>query len=78
MKIVVSLPDRLFRKAELVTEWLGLGCSEVYRRVLTAYLEKHRSQAITEKLDVAFAKGESGLDRVLESIQATSLPKEDW
>ena len=76
MKTAISLPDELFRAAELVAERLGLSRSELYQKALAAFLEKHQPRSITEKLDEVYADRDSTLDPVVESMQTSSVPVE--
>ena len=80
MKTAISLPDSLYRAANHLARRLGISRSEVFQRALGAYVRAHENASVTEALDAVYLEGgESGrLDRVLERMQAASLPKEDW
>jgi metal-responsive CopG/Arc/MetJ family transcriptional regulator len=80
MKTAISLPDSLFRQAELVAKRLGLSRSELYRRALRAFLERHNDQVVTEILDEVYEcdAEESRLDHVLEHLQRASVSQERW
>ena len=82
MKTAVSIPDRIFESAESFARRRKMSRSELYARALDAYLEEHKSEGITERLDAVYAgprAEESRLDPVLEIMQAESIPeKEGW
>ena len=52
----------------------------MFQRALGAYVNAHEDAGVTEALDAVYPEGaDTGrLDRVLERMQAASLPKEDW
>ena len=80
VKTAVSIPDRIFESAEGFARRRGMTRSELYARALEAYLEEHKAEGITERLDVVYAgelAEESRLDPVLERMQADSIPAED-
>lgn len=59
MKAVVSIPDPVFAAAEELAARLGVSRSRLYARALSAYLERHLDQRITERLDEVYAEGSS-------------------
>jgi metal-responsive CopG/Arc/MetJ family transcriptional regulator len=80
MKTAVSLPDDLFQAAEKVSKRLGLSRSELYQRALSAFVDRHNDELVTETLNAIYpAKSEnSRLDRLLETLQAASIQEEEW
>ncbi len=57
MKTAISLPDALFRRADLVARRLGMSRSELYVKALEAYLGPPTDDEITAKLDEVYANG---------------------
>lgn len=51
MKVAVSIPDLVFREAELLARRLGASRSEVYARALDAYVSAHDADRVTEAMD---------------------------
>jgi predicted transcriptional regulator len=80
MKTAISLPDDLYQAAERAAKRLGLSRSELYRRALGAFLERHGERLVTEALDEVYggAGVDSGVDPALRQMQQASLPREDW
>lgn len=80
MKTAISIPDELFRAAEAAAKRLGLARSELYRRALAAYLERHNERLVTDALNEVYtAEPElSDLDPILEQLQNASIEPEDW
>lgn len=80
MKTAISIPDPVFEAAEDLAKRLGKSRSQLYAEALRQYLERHRDQDITRRLNELFdAEPElAGLDPVLKEMQYRSLPKEEW
>jgi metal-responsive CopG/Arc/MetJ family transcriptional regulator len=80
MKTAISVPDNLFEAADRMAAQLGTSRSELYARALSEYLEKHKSQGVTERLDQVYSGGahELEVDAVLNTLQLQSLPRERW
>jgi metal-responsive CopG/Arc/MetJ family transcriptional regulator len=80
MKTAVSIPDEVFKAAERAAKKLGVSRSELYANAVKEFIEHHRSENVTEKLNKVYAEDESAskLDRRLEALQTRSLEKEDW
>jgi Ribbon-helix-helix protein, copG family len=51
MKIAVSVPDELFRRADELAARLGISRSQVYARALEEFVEVHGEDPVTAKLD---------------------------
>jgi len=80
MKTAISISDDLFNTAELLARRLGLSRSELYRRAIAAFIERHREQMVTSILDEVYGtlEQESHLDPLLEQLQHASVPEERW
>ena len=80
MKTAISIPDNLYRAAERAAKRLGLSRSELYRRALGAFLDRHNDKLVTEALDEVYADPSlSRVDPILDRLQTNSLPsRNDW
>jgi metal-responsive CopG/Arc/MetJ family transcriptional regulator len=80
MKTAISLPDSLFEAAERLARRIGISRSELFQRAVQAFLWEHQAEGVTEALNQVYSPGEEGahLDPILEHLQLTSLPKEEW
>ena len=78
MKTAISLPDALFEAAEQLARQLGKSRSQLYAEALRAYLERHRDEDITARLNEIYdAEPElAKLDPVLDALQLEVLRKE--
>jgi metal-responsive CopG/Arc/MetJ family transcriptional regulator len=78
MKTAVSLPDELFRRAEASAKKLRISRSKLYATALSEYLERHRAESVTERLNQVYSKHESKLDPALENAVLQKLAKDRW
>ncbi len=80
MKTAISLPDDLFKAAELAAKRLRLSRSELYQRALGAFLERHKGQSVTDALNEVYALDPSisKVDPVLQRMQTATLRPEEW
>ena len=78
MKTAISIPNRLFSAADRLARRLKISRSALYARAVGDFLEKRRTEGVTEKLNAVYAKRDSRLDPGVGEIQARSIPREDW
>ncbi len=78
MKTAVSVPDELFRQAEAEAKKLRMSRSKLYATALSEFLERKRSESITERLNEVYSKHESKLDPALERMMFETWKKERW
>jgi metal-responsive CopG/Arc/MetJ family transcriptional regulator len=75
MKTAVSLPDEIFRQAEAVAKRMRVSRSQLYTTAISEYLDKHRADWITRRLNEVYSKHDSKLDPALERLMLKSLAK---
>ena len=78
MKTAISVPDAVFSRAEVFARRRKMTRSALFTVAVDEYVQKHRGEDVTRKLNQIYAKEDSSLDPVLERLQAISLPKEEW
>ena len=78
MKTAISINEELFESAEEFARRQGMSRSELYATALRHYLEEHRSERITERLDEIYGAEPEGLDPAISYLQARSLPEDNW
>jgi len=78
MKTAISIPDAIFKAAETLARRLGFNRSELYTKAVSEYLQKHRNEEVTRRLDEIYNKESSGLDPIVHILQSVSLDEEDW
>lgn len=77
MKTAISLPDELFKDADRMAQQLGMSRSELFRTALEAYMQRHGSEGITERLNEIYSHEESSLDPALERVQFETIDPEE-
>jgi metal-responsive CopG/Arc/MetJ family transcriptional regulator len=56
MKTAISIPDRVFRSAEELAARLSVSRSELYSNALAEFIEKHKNDLTTSRLNEVYAK----------------------
>ncbi|MDQ7075648.1 MAG: hypothetical protein Q9O24_10970 [Gammaproteobacteria bacterium] len=78
MKTAISIPDPIFQAAEGLAHRLGVSRSELYAKAIAEYMQNHKTQKITEKLNEIYTHENEKLDTELSTMQLRSIPKEGW
>lgn len=73
MKTAVSLPDKLFKIAEETAEKLGIPRSQLFARALEEFIQRHRRENVTEKLNEIYSSADSGIDPVISKMQEKTI-----
>ena len=73
MKTAVSLPDKLFRLAEKMANKLGIPRSRLFAKALEEFIQHHRNEYITEKLNEIYSPESSKLDSVITRAQKAAI-----
>lgn len=75
MKTAISLPDHLFRQAELAARRLHVSRSEFYSRAIAEFLATDQSASVTEQLNALYAKAAAEVDSRLQAEEFKLLEK---
>jgi hypothetical protein len=78
MKTAVSIPDPVFQSAERTARRLKMSRSELYAKAVAAFVEAHRSDDVTKRLDDVYKTEPSTLDPVIEAMALTSIERDEW
>ena len=78
MKTAISVPDVIFERAEVFARHRKITRSALFTVAVDEYVQHHRTEDITRKLNEIYKKENSSLDPVLERLQTISLPREEW
>ncbi len=78
MKTAISIPDDLFRDAEVLARRQKKARSSLYAEALRLYIDQHRGEGITEQLNRVYAEVPAGLDDELLRLQRETLLKSEW
>ncbi len=61
MKTAISIPDALFREAEVLAKKRGISRSELYATAIADYVKDERFLGIREQLDARIWDGAEGV-----------------
>ena len=78
MKTAISIPDEVFSRAEEFAHRQKITRSALFTVAVDEYIQHHREDNVTRKLNEVYAKEDSSLDPVFARLQSLSLPKEEW
>jgi metal-responsive CopG/Arc/MetJ family transcriptional regulator len=78
MKTTVSLPKRLFRRAESAARRMKVSRSELFATALAEYLNGHDDDQVTERLNRVYRKQDSSVDPGFRGAMSHVLRKENW
>ncbi len=78
MKVAISLPDPVFRAAEILASSLRKSRSQLYAEALASYVGAHSAHNVTQRLNEVYAKEPSKLDPAWLNAQTRSLKREAW
>jgi len=78
MKTAISIPDKIFEAADRAAKRLGVSRSELYATAVHEFIERHRVEDVTSKLNEVYVSTKSDLDDQLYKMQSQLLTKEDW
>ena len=81
MKVAISLPDTVFRAAEILASNLRKSRSQLYAEALASYVGAHSAHNVTQRLNEVYAKESSKLDSAWLKAQCVALrglKRETW
>ena len=74
MKTAISIPDDVFYSAESTAEQLGMARSQLYVKAIKEFIEVHRKDNITERLNTIYSENNSSENEFLD-ISINNLVK---
>lgn len=78
MKTAISIPDDVFSRAEEYAHRHNMTRSALFTAAVDEYINHHREEDVTRKLNEVYASEDSSLDSVFACLQTLSLPMEEW
>lgn len=78
MKTAISINTEIYKAAEQTARQLGLSRSKLYSLALEEFIQTHKPEAITEKLNEVYGANDSTVDD--DIVQATHdlLSRDAW
>lgn len=78
MKTAVSIPDKLFQRAEEIARRLGKSRSEIYQEALADYVARREPNAVTVSLDEVVAELGSPVGEWAAEAGRRALERSEW
>ena len=78
MKTAISIPDKLFERAEALARRLGKSRSQVYREALDEYLSRREPSAVTAALDDVLREVGDQRDPWTAEAGRRALERSEW
>ena len=78
VKTAVSIPDHLFRLAEVAARRLRLSRSKLYATAISEFLNRQQGGAVTQRLNEVYSRRPAKLDSAFDRAQLGSLEKDSW
>lgn len=78
MKTAVSIPDKLFHRAEKLAHRLGKRRSQLYQEALLEYVTRREGASVTEALDEVVAAAGPSEDPWLAAAGRQALERSEW
>jgi hypothetical protein len=80
MKTAISIPDPVFKSADQLAARLRVSRSALYSKALTVFLDEHRDDLITSRLNEVYGPGaeSSAVDPDLATMQGLSIRRRKW
>jgi metal-responsive CopG/Arc/MetJ family transcriptional regulator len=78
MKTAISIPDDVFARVDEFAKRRKMSRSALFTVAVDQYVQQHRADDVTHRLNEIYAREDSTLDPVFERLQRHALPREDW
>ena len=78
MKTAISIPDKIFKKAERLARRLGISRSHLYRLAVEDYVKKRRPESITNAMNRVLDEVKASGDEFVSSAAQRVLARTEW
>ena len=78
MKTAISVPDEVFSRVDQLARLRGTSRSAIFTEAAREYVQLHRQESVTDRLNQVYGSEDSLLDPVVARIQDHSLRREKW
>jgi len=78
MKTAIYIDQELFDEAEVFSHAADISRSKLYCTAISEYIQNHKPDNITERLNNYYSKHESRLDDGFKEAAYRLLDREDW
>ena len=74
----IDISDNFIAQGQQLAQHAGVTINELCIFALREYVERRRKRTITARINAVCDQVDTRLDPVIQSIQALSIPKEEW
>jgi len=78
MKTAISIPDKIFSKAERYAKNNGISRSQLFTQAVEHFVANNELHTVTEKLNQVYSNTSEKLNNELSEMQFSSLQNEEW
>lgn len=78
MKIAISVPDAVFRRADQFARRRKMSRSALFTQAMEEFLARRERRRVAEQLERVYRDVDSSLDPVLDEMQRRTLFTEEW
>jgi metal-responsive CopG/Arc/MetJ family transcriptional regulator len=78
VKTAISLPEDLFRRAEVAARKLKMSRSQLYATAIAEFIERRQAAKITQRLNEIYSAEPAKIDPAVSSAQSKSIEREPW
>jgi metal-responsive CopG/Arc/MetJ family transcriptional regulator len=78
VRAVISIPDKLFQRAEEIARRLGKSRSQIYREALAEYVARREPNAVTASLDEVVGELGNPVDEWSAEAGRRALERNEW
>ncbi len=78
MKTAISIPEPVFRSAEMLARRLKMSRSQLYTKAVADFVARHRKSQLTKQLNEVYSDLDESVDPGTLVLQLRSLPEEEW
>jgi metal-responsive CopG/Arc/MetJ family transcriptional regulator len=78
MKTAISIPDKIFKKAEQLARRLGISRSQLYREAVEDYVNRRRPESITEAMNRVVDEVGPSEDELVSTVARRVLERSEW
>lgn len=78
MKVAISVPDPIFREAEVLATALKKSRSQLYAEALAGFVKSHSAHNVTQRLNAVCERESSKLDPAFTAAQHKVLGRAAW
>ncbi len=78
MNTAIAIPDDIVEPTQQLAQHAGVTINELCIFALREYVERRRKHTITARINAVCDQVDTHLDPVIHTMQALSIPKEEW